>query len=218
MTAHPRKIAIIDDHPAVRDGLATRISLEDDLIVCGEAEDVADGLELIRSTCPQVAVVDISLKSGNGLDLIRQARGENEFVRFLVWSMYDEELYADRALRAGAMGYINKQAATDKIVTAIRDVLDGKVYLSSEMSSTLLHRLVLGQAGLQNCPEDALSDRELQVYEQIGLGRTTVEIAETLKLSSSTIETYRARIKQKLDCHSMADLARRASQWVLERG
>ncbi|MCG6156523.1 response regulator transcription factor [Rubinisphaera margarita] len=218
MSGHPQKIAIIDDHPAVRDGLATRISLEDDLTVCGEAEDVADGLELIRRTGPQVAVVDISLKSGNGLDLIRQARAENEFVRFLVWSMYDEDLYADRALRAGAMGYINKQAATDSIVTAIRSVLDNKIYLSSEMSSTLLHRLVMGQSGLQNQPEDALSDRELQVYEQIGLGRTTVEIAEALTLSSSTIETYRARIKQKLDCHSMADLARRASQWVLERG
>jgi len=218
MTRHPSKVAIIDDHPAVRDGLATRISLEDDLIVCGEAEDVTDGLDLIRQTCPQVAVVDISLKSGNGLDLIRLARAENEFVRFLVWSMYDEELYADRALRAGALGYINKQAATEKIVTAIREVLNDKVYLSSEMSSTLLHRMVLGQSGLQNQPEDSLSDRELQVYEQIGLGRTTIEIAETLKLSSSTIETYRARIKQKLDCHSMADLARRASQWVLERG
>ncbi len=217
MTIHKNKIAIIDDHPAVRDGLATRISLEKDLEVCGEAEDIADGLELILRTQPHLAIVDISLKTGNGLDLIEKAKTENEFVRFLVWSMYEEDLYADRALRAGARGYINKQAATGKIIDAIRVVLDDKIYLSTEMASVLLHRIVMGQSGLQSRPEEALSNRELQVYEQIGLGKTTLQIAEVMKLSPSTIETYRARIKQKLDCHSMSELICQASQWVLER-
>lgn len=214
---HPRKVAIIDDHPVVREGLSMRISLEPDLVVCGEADDVESGLELIRSTAPQLAIVDISLKTGNGLDLIKRAHEENEFVLFLVWSMHDEEAYADRALRAGARGYINKQAATDQIVHAIRDVLNDKISLSEKMSSTLLHRIVTGQTGLQNRPEDALSNRELQVYEQIGLGHTTQEIADALGLSCSTIETYRARIKQKMDCHSMAELTRNAAQWVIEQ-
>ncbi len=214
---HKHKIAIIDDHPAVRYGLNARISCEDDLFVCGEAEDVEEGLALLERVCPHVAIVDVSLKSGNGLDLIKRAKARGDFTRFLVWSMYEEELYADRALRAGAMGYINKQVAIDSIITAIREVLQDHVYLSPSLSNTLLNRLILGRQGTQQSPKECLSDRELQVFEQIGHGKTTQQIAELLKLSPSTIETYRSRIKQKLDCKNMAELARSATQWVLER-
>lgn len=211
-----KKVAIIDDHPTVRLGLAMRLSLEPDLIVCGEAENVDDGLQLIRGKIPHIAVVDISLKTGSGLDLIKAAKSENECTKYLVWSMYEESIYADRALRAGAMGYINKQAATDRIVEAIRTVLDGGVYLSSEMSSTLLHRVVVGQAGIRSSPQDVLSDRELYVFEQIGRGKTTHEIADSLQLSPSTVETYRGRVKQKLDLNSIPELTRYATEWVLD--
>ncbi len=136
------KILIIDDHPAIRDGLATRISLETDLVVCGGASDVNEGLKLIESTQPDLAIVDISLKTGNGIDLIKQVKDRFPRVKMLVWSMYDESLYAERVLRAGAMGYINKENVTNTIIQAIRTVLSGQVFLSEGMSAKVLHGIV----------------------------------------------------------------------------
>jgi DNA-binding NarL/FixJ family response regulator len=146
------KIVIIDDHPSTRDGLATRIELETDLQFCGEAADVDSGLAVVQQQLPDLAIVDISLKTGNGIDLIKQIKEKFPAVRMLVWSMYDESLYAERALRAGAMGYINKENVTDTIVEAIRTVLDDKVFLSPNMSSQVLQRLVSGKNRLEQSP------------------------------------------------------------------
>ena len=213
------KIVIVDDHPSTRDGLATRIQLETNLHVCGEAADVVDGLQIIRENKPDLAIIDISLKSGNGIDLIKQVKDQFPTVRMLVWSMYDESLYAERSLRAGAMGYINKENVTDTIIEAIRTVLGGDVFLSPSMSAKVLQRLVSGgKRGLEYSPVDRLSDRELETFRQIGLGKNTADIASKMKLSPKTIETYRARIKEKIQVKDMAELTREATRWVMENG
>ena len=138
------RILIVDDHPAVREALASRIGRQPDLEVCGEAADMSEALRLVADTQPDLAVVDISLKTGSGIDLIKRIKDRNDSVRMLVWSMHSESLFAERALRAGALGYINKDQATDKIVEAIRRVLEGKVYLSDAMAEKMLHRAVGG--------------------------------------------------------------------------
>jgi DNA-binding NarL/FixJ family response regulator len=213
------KILIVDDHPAVREALASRISRQPDLEVCGEAADLGEALRLIAETQPDVAVVDISLKTGSGIDLIKRIKDRNDSVRTLVWSMHSESLYAERALRAGALGYINKDQATDKIIDAIRRVLDGKVYLSDAMAEKMLHRAVgVGRKGVTAAPLDVLADRELEVFRLIGQGVKTAEIAERLHLSVKTVETYRDRIRQKLDLSDGTELAHYATQWVLENG
>lgn len=213
------RILIIDDHPAVREALASRIGRQSDLEVCGEAADMAEALRLVADTQPDLAVVDISLKTGSGIDLIKRIKDRNDSVRMLVWSMHSESLYAERALRAGALGYINKDQATDKIVEAIRRVLEGKVYLSDGMAEKMLHRAVGGgRKEVTRSPLDALADRELEVFRLIGEGVKTAEIAERLHLSVKTVETYRDRIRQKLDLSDGTDLAHFATQWVLENG
>ena len=212
------KIIIIDDHPAIRDGLATRIVLEPDLEVVGEAADVADGMTQIERHRPDLAVVDISLKTGNGIDVIKKTKERFPEVRILVWSMYDESLYAERALRAGAMGYINKENASDEIIGAIRTVLSNEVFLSPNMSSKVLQRMINGKRNLDQSPVESLSDRELQTFQFIGLGLNTADIAKKMDLSPKTIETYRARIKQKIDVKDMAELTREATRWVMENG
>jgi DNA-binding NarL/FixJ family response regulator len=211
-------IAIIDDHPSTREGLAIRIGLESDLEVCGEAADVVDGLELIRRDLPHLAVVDISLKSGNGIELIKQVKRSHPEVKMLVWSMYDESLYAERALRAGALGYINKENVTDTIISAIRTVLRGEIYLSPEMSSTMLTRIVSGGRDFKQSPVEKLSDRELETFNLIGHGLNTAAIAKKLVLSPRTVETYRARIKEKLGIGDLSELSREATRWVIENG
>lgn len=213
------RVLIVDDHPAVREALILRCSREPDLEVCGQAADVAEALEILDAANPDVAIIDISLKNGNGIDLIKRIKARNESVRMLVWSMYSESLFAERALRAGALGYINKEQATDQIVVAIRRVLDGKVYLSETVSENLLHRAV-GEKGrhIDRSPFDFLSDRELEVLRLIGQGLKTQEIATQLHLSIKTVETYRDRIRGKLDLSDGAKLARFALQWVLETG
>jgi DNA-binding NarL/FixJ family response regulator len=212
------RILIVDDHPAVREALAIRIGRQRDLEVCGEAADLSEALRLVADTQPDVAVVDLSLKSGNGIDLIKRIKDRNEHVRILVWSMHSESLYAERALRAGALGYINKDQATDKIVEAIRRVLQGKVYLSDEMAEKLLHRAVGKQEDLTRSPLDALADRELEVFRLIGQGVKTADIAERLHLSVKTVETYRDRIRHKLNLTDGTKLAHYATQWVQENG
>jgi DNA-binding NarL/FixJ family response regulator len=213
------RIVIVDDHPAVRDALASRIGRQPDLEVCGEAADMSEALRLVADTQPDLAVIDISLKTGCGIDLIKRIKARNDSVRMLVWSMHSESLYAERALRAGALGYINKDQATDKIVEAIRRVLEGKVYLSDTMAEKMLQRAVgAGRKEPTRSPLDVLADRELEVFRLIGQGVKTAEIAERLHLSVKTVETYRDRIRQKLDLSDGTELAHYATQWVLENG
>lgn len=209
------KILIVDDHPVVREGLAMQIATQPDLEVCGEAEDVPGALALFESARPDVAIIDISLKSGNGIDLIRRIRDRHDGVRILVWSMYPENLYAERALRAGAQGYLNKGRATRQLLDAIRAVLAGRVYVSGELADQLLHRVVGGKAA-ERSPIDRLSDRELEAFEMMGHGLTTEAIAAKMHVSPKTVETYRARIKEKLALGNITELIQRAAQWVLE--
>jgi DNA-binding NarL/FixJ family response regulator len=213
------RVVIVDDHPAVREALAIRIGRQHDLEVCGEAADAKEALHLIADTRPDVAVVDISLKDSNGIDLIKRIKDRNDDVRILVWSMHSESLYADRALRAGALGYINKDQATDKIVEAIRWVLEDKVWLSEAMSERILRRAVgAGRKEIERSPLEALTDRELEVFRLIGQGVKTTDIAERLHLSIKTVETYRDRIRQKLELSDGTKLAHYATQWVTENG
>jgi DNA-binding NarL/FixJ family response regulator len=213
------RVLIVDDHPAVREALALRIGRQPDLEVCGEAADMGEALRLVSETKPDAAVVDISLKTGNGIDLIKRIKDRDDRVRILVWSMHSDSLYAERALRARALGYVNKDQATDRIVEAIRRVLEGKVYLSDTMAERLLHRAVgVGRQEVARSPLDALADRELEVFRLIGQGVRTAEIAERLHLSVKTVETYRDRIRQKLDLSDGTTLAHYATQWVLENG
>jgi DNA-binding NarL/FixJ family response regulator len=211
------RVLIVDDHPAVREGLAMRIGAQPDLEVCGEAADVGEALRAVTEARPDVAVIDIALKNGNGLDLIKRLKARGASVRMLVWSMYNESLFAERALRAGALGYINKEHATDQIITAIRCVLSGKVYLSEPLTGQLLSRLLHGSPEqARRSPVAALSDRELEVFQLIGQGLDTQQIAEKMRVSPKTIETYRARIKEKLNLKSSVALLRHALQWAIE--
>ncbi|MBN2294274.1 MAG: response regulator transcription factor [Pirellulales bacterium] len=209
------KILIVDDHPIVCRGLRELVADEPDLEVCGDAEDVSAALKQVESLCPDIVVIDLSLKGGHGLELIHEIKAKNERIRMLVSSMHDESLYAERVLRAGAMGYISKQESPDKIIEALRQILRGEIYLSSRMSNRLLHRLTSGQS-FETTPIDDLSDRELQVFEMIGQGLSTKEIAVKLDLSHKTIEAHREKIKSKLNLKTGTELNRHATQWVLE--
>ncbi len=214
---HRSRVLIVDDHPAVREALALRIERQPDLEVCGEADDLGAALRLIADARPDVAVVDITLKTGSGIDLIKRIKDHNSHVGILVWSMHSEALYAERALRAGALGYVNKDQATDRIVDAIRQVLAGKIYLSEAMTERLLQRQVGGgRTDVTRSPLDALADRELEVFRLIGEGLKTSEIAKRLHLSVKTVETYRDRIRRKLNLDDSTKLAHSATQWVLE--
>jgi DNA-binding NarL/FixJ family response regulator len=195
------------------------MSRERDLKVCGEAADVTEALRAFDATNPDVAVIDIALRASDGIDLIKRIKARSDSVRLLVWSMYSESLFAERALRAGALGYINKEQATDQIVVAIRRVLDGKVYLSDTMAEKLLHRAV-GESGtpVGPSPIDTLSDRDLEVLRLIGQGQKTHVIASQMHLSAKTVETYRDRIRTKLGLSTGLELGRYAFLWVLEKG
>jgi DNA-binding NarL/FixJ family response regulator len=212
----PVRILIVDDHPAVREGLAQRIATHPDLTVCGEAADVAEALGLIVSLQPDVAIIDIALREGNGIDLVKRIRARACPVRMLVLSMYDDTLFGRRALRAGAMGYINKAEATDKIIDAIRRVLEDKVYLSEPMVAQMLTRTVGNKEKGPQSAVELLSDRELEVFKLIGQGRGTQEIADAMHLSGKTVETYRSRIKEKLELNSAVELVQRAVLWTLQ--
>lgn len=209
------KVLIVDDHPVVREGLTAQLSTQDDLAVCGEAADVADALTLFDREHPDIIVVDISLSSGNGIDLIKRLKARDGAARVVVWSMFPESLYAERALRAGALGYVNKGKATREIIQAIRSVLQGQVYLSETTSNRMLSRLVGGKQTNPPSIED-LSDREMETFEFLGQGLTTEQIAERMHVSPKTVETYRARIKEKLGLRTTPELIQRAVQWFLE--
>lgn len=211
----PARVLIVDDHPAVREALILRISRHPDLQVCGEASELEEALRLVAERQPDVAVIDIGLKTANGLDLIKRLKARNESVRVLVWSMYQESLYAERVLQAGAFGYITKDQATERIVEAIRRVLEGKIYLSEAMTEKVLTRVRAGGTPGQGFrPEERLSDRELEVFRLIGDGLDTQQIATQLNVSPKTIETYRFRMKEKLNLEDGKELLRRAMLWV----
>lgn len=210
------RIMIVDDHPALCEGLGHRISAQPDLSVCGHAADVNGALKLIGETNPDVVIVDIALKNSDGLELIKALKTRHDRVRALVHSMYEESLYADRCLHAGAMGYVNKEAAPDEVIKAIREILAGRVYLSPTMTSAVLGRTVSGAAP-QADPIDTLTDRQLEVFRLIGDGLSAHQIAARLHISVHTVETHRENIKRKLHVITVSELTRRAVLWVAEQ-
>jgi DNA-binding NarL/FixJ family response regulator len=211
------RILIVDDHPSVREALAIRISLLPDLEVCGEAMDITEALRQVEEQKPDLAIIDVVLKHGDGIDLVKRIKARDANVRMLVWSMHSELLYAERALRAGAYGYLTKDEPTSQVVSAIRNVLAGRVQLSARISEKMLQRAVgQGSDRLWYPAVNALSDRELEVLRMIGQGMKTSEIADNLHLSVKTVGTYRDRIRQKLALADGRDLARYAAHWVLE--
>lgn len=220
-SASPKTIdvLIVDDHPIVRKGLAQLISHEPDMNVCGDAEDVEQALAQVARLHPDIVIVDLTLKKLSGLDLIRQLQNLQPDLATLVLSMHDESLYAERALRAGARGYIMKQEGTDKLVTAIRTVLAGDIYVSERMAARMLGKLVGGRSSeAPGSVMDRLSDRELEVFELLGRGLSTRQVAERLNVSVKTIESHREHIKQKLQLRNANELIQHATQWVTAIG
>lgn len=207
------RIMIVDDHPIVRRGLVDVIEQESDLRVCAEAATASEAFRELKNGGCELAIIDLSLKETDGLELVKQIKARYPSVRMLVASVHSEEIYAERVIRAGAMGYINKAQATEKVVQAVRQVLKGSVYLSSAMSEQLLHRMMQGSQEAQRSPMENLSDRELEVFELIGRGHTTQQISQALHLSPKTIETYREHIKTKLNLGNSTELVRHAVQW-----
>src|SRR5208337_1030680 len=216
MSEKKERVVIVDDHPLFRERLAELINQELDMEICGEAEDAQQAIELIRNTSPDLAIVDITLKGSSGLELIKSIKALPIGVPVLVLSMHDESLYAERALRAGASGYITKHEAADNVLLAIRCVLAGEVYLSGTMTSVFLRSFTTGLKSMPR-PLDRLTDRELEVLELIGRGHTTRQIAETLKLGVATVDTHRARIKEKMNFRTATELQHFAIRWVRER-
>jgi len=215
-TERRKRILIVDDHPVVRHGVAQLLSGEPDLEVCGEASSLPETIKVFRETQPDLILLDLSLGDGSGIELIKDLKARDEDVCILVSSMHDEALFAERALRAGARGYINKHEDTERLLQAIRHVLGGRVYLSSRMADRLLHRMVGPGDPSERSSIESLSDRELEVFQMIGGGLTTRQIAERLYLSPKTIETYRENIKTKMNLANGSELTYHAVQWVLE--
>jgi DNA-binding NarL/FixJ family response regulator len=208
------RVFVVDDHPIVRQGLAQLINQECDLIVCGEASDSYGALESILKLNPDIIIADISLEGADGIDLLKTIRMRDVRIPVLILSMHDEALYAERALRAGAMGYIMKQEATDKFLLALRAVLRGDIYVSDRMAAKMLRQFVKSPERPTTSPIELLSDRELEVFRLIGQGRGTREIATELHLSVKTVEAYRAHIKEKMTLSTATELVRHAVQWV----
>jgi len=209
------RVFIVDDHPIVRQGLALLINREPDLAVCGDAEEAGSALRGIEELKPNLIVVDISLNGPDGLDLLKDIRARDPNLPVLILSMLDELLYAERALRAGASGYIMKQEATERVLVAIRRILGGEIYVSDRMANRMLHRFVGGNQVEQRSPIADLTDRELEVFRLIGDGHGTRQIAEELHISVKTVESYQAHIKEKLSLKNARELVQRAIQWTV---
>jgi len=209
----PRNVFIVDDHPIVRQGLRQLIDAEDDLVVCGDAATVEETRQVLSSEQPDVVIVDLSLADSDGLELIKKIRKETWHLPILVLSMHDEKIYAERLLSAGANGYIMKQAAADQLLTALRRVLAGGVYVSERLGASMI-KCFPADLGAQNAtPVERLSNRELQVLNLIGRGKMTREVADSLNLSVKTIESHRQRIKKKLNLETSAQLVQFAVNW-----
>jgi len=212
--AAKKTIFIVDDHPLMRKGMAMTLQSELEFDVVGQTETAEEALQQIPGLNPDVAVIDISLPGMNGIELIKNLVSHNPDIKILVVSRHDEELYAERAIRAGAKGYLMKLEAGDALVTAVRQILKGQLFLSPEIGNRMIMKMA-GNKGTQSSdPLELLSDRELEVFELTGRGETTKEIAEKLHVSIKTVESYRARIKDKMDLKSANDLLRRAVQWI----
>lgn len=208
-----KKIFIVDDHPMMREGLAQLIAHESDLVVCGEADDGAQALEQIEKLRPDLALVDITLRSTNGLELIKDLRIRVPALSILVISMHDESLYAERVLRAGGRGYVMKQEGGKKLMEAIRQVLSGKTYVSEKISARILDHFS-GRPGESSSPVERLTDREFEVFQLIGQGLGTKQIADKLRVSAKTIEVHRVNVKQKLNVGTAPELIRFAVRWM----
>lgn len=207
------KIFLVDDHPLVREWLTNLIHQQPDLAVCGEAETAPEALQAIGKLKPEVAIVDISLKGGSGIELIKNLKTVQPRVAVIVLSMHDEDLYAERALRAGARGYIMKRETAKKVIAAIRQVLEGKLYLSERLTALFAEKFVEGDAPAASSSIGLLSDRELEVFQLLGQGYETRQIAGSLNISMKTVQAFCARIKEKLKLTSATELLREAIRW-----
>ena len=212
---NPARILIVDDHAIVRYGMGVMLSSEEDLSLCGEAENIEQALTAVRESKPDAAVIDIVLKEESGLDLIRKLRAAGETLPLLVMSMHNESTHAEKALRAGAQGYIMKEDADEVLMEALRTVLSGKLHVSGQIHEKMLRTYIGGDRNEEDpTGVESLTAREKEVFEGVGRGLTSKEIAEQFKLSPRTVEVHRARIKKKLECNTAAQLLRTAVQWV----
>ncbi len=212
------RVFVVDDHPIVRQGLSQLINREPDLMVCGEAEDARAALEAIAALNPGFLIVDVSLDGPDGIELLKAIRARDPKLPVLMLSMHDESLYAERALRAGANGYIMKQEATDRVLIAIRQILGGEVYVSDRIAQKMMHQFIGRSGGAKRSTMEELTDRELEVFRLIGQGHGTRQIAEELHLSIKTVESYHAHIKDKLSLKNARELVQHAVQWVTSQG
>ena len=212
-----RRVLIVDDHPIVRQGLCRIMDNEDDLSVCGEAETVRDARAAIKDLAPDVMIADISLKQGDGIELVRDVRAHHPQLPILVLSMHDEAIYAERMLAAGANGYIMKQAASEQFLIALRRVLDGGIYVSDSIGGQMIQKFAAGGTYTSSNPIDRLSNRELQILHMIGKGMSTREAALSLNLSIKTVESHRQRIKRKLNLSTGMQLVQYAVNWFISR-
>jgi DNA-binding NarL/FixJ family response regulator len=212
------KVVLVEDHRMFREWLGQMLSREPGFSVCGEADNIQQGLQVIQENSPDIAIVDITLRGSSGLELIKDLKAHGLQVPVLVLSMHDEALYAERVLRAGAKGYISKSEASSTLTEAIRQVLAGKIYLGETMTTLMLEKMTNPKSIGTVSRMSLLADRELEVFQLIGRGYNGREIAEQLHLGETTIDTYRARIKEKLQLRNAAELYSRAAQWVQENG
>jgi len=208
------KVLLVDDHAVVRYGIAQLINRQTDMVVCGEEEDASKAMSAIGKLRPDLVIADISLKDSSGLELMRNIKAQFPGVAVLVVSVHDESIYAEIAFRAGALGYLMKEEALDKILTAIRRVLTGAIYVSDTLAAKMLQQQVRGQTDIHESPVKGLSDREMEVFQLIGQWKKTREIADELHLSIKTIEYYREQIKRKLNLKNAAELTQYATSWV----
>jgi DNA-binding NarL/FixJ family response regulator len=214
-TTDKKTVLVVDDHPLMRQGLALLINQQQDMQVCGEAEEAHAAMQAIAQRRPDIVILDISLNGPDGLEVLKNIRASDPDLPVLILSMHDEAIYAERALRARANGYIMKQEATEKVLVALRRILNGDLYLSDRISNKMLHQFIGGGPPMLQSRISSLSDRELEVFCMIGEGRATREIAEELHLSIKTVETYQAHIKEKLALRSGRELIQHAIQWKI---
>ena len=212
------RVFVVDDHPIVRQGLSQLINREPDLWVCGEAEDARTALDALGPAKADIVIVDVSLDGPDGIELLKTIRSRDSKLPVLMLSMHDESLYAERALRAGANGYIMKQEATERVLIAIRQILSGEVYVSDRMSQKMMQQFIHRSGAARSSPMAELTDRELEVFRLIGHGHGTRQIAEELHLSVKTVESYYAHIKEKLTLKNARELVQHAVQWVASQG
>jgi DNA-binding NarL/FixJ family response regulator len=212
------KILLVDDHPLVREWLTNLLNQQPDFQVCGETSTAPEGLQLVTTIKPDITIVDLTLADGSGLELIKSIKASHPNAAVLVLSMHDEMLYAERALRAGASGYIMKSEATQKVIQAVRAVLEGHVYVSPKIASLLTQKLVSGKRREVTLPVAELSDRELEVFQLLGRGFSTRQISEHLHVGFKTVQSYSARIKEKLNLANINELMREAIRWQESQG